>query len=149
MDYKKNGVMSVLKVKKASVSTLNSLKQSLPILLGVLLLLALLDKVVPKELYSKIFTGKLICDPLIGALVGSFAAGSPITSYIVGGELVKQGISLLAVAAFLISWVSVGIVQLPAEVLMLGRRFAITRNIISFATAIVIALLTIFTLRFV
>ena len=139
--------MSVLKVKKASVSTLNSLRQSLPILFGVLLLIALLNTLVPKEIYHQIFTAHPVFDPLIGALIGSFAAGSPITSYVVGGELLKEGISLLAVTAFLVSWVTVGVVQLPAEALMLGRRFALIRNAVSFGAAIVVSILTVFTLR--
>ncbi len=38
-------------------------------------------------------------------------------------------------------------VQLPAESLMLGKRFALVRNGISFVMAILIALLTVITLK--
>jgi len=139
--------MDISKAKKALKNTLNNLRQSLPMLIGVLLLIGLINRLIPKEIYPKIFTANPIIDPLIGALIGSFAAGTPITSYVVGGELLKQGVSLLAISAFIISWVTVGMVQLPAEALMLGRKFALTRNIVGFITAIVISILTVFTLR--
>jgi hypothetical protein len=54
---------------------------------------------------------------------------------------------LFAVTALVVSWVTVGIVQLPAEALMLGRRFAIYRNLMCYLFAIVVALLTVFTMR--
>jgi len=62
-----------------------------------------------------------------------------LTSYIIGGELLKNGVSLVAVLAFIVSWVTVGTVQLPAESLMLGRKFALLRNGISLIMAIAIA----------
>ena len=110
------------------------------------MLLALADALIPKEAYKSIFTDNELLDPLMGAVVGSIAGGNPITSYILGGELRQQGVSMLAVTAFLVAWVTVGIIQLPAEALMLGRRFAIMRNGVSFVLSIVIAVLTIFIL---
>ena len=129
--------------KRAGRSLLNNIKMSVPILLGVLLLLGLVNTLVPKEFFSRIFTGNKVLDPLIGALFGSIAAGNPLTSYLIGGELLKNGISLIAVLAFIVSWVTVGTVQLPAESLMLGRRFALLRNGISLLMAIAIAVLTV------
>jgi uncharacterized membrane protein YraQ (UPF0718 family) len=132
--------------KESLVKTGRSFKVSIPMLLGVLLLISLITTVIPKEFYSKIFTGNYIIDSVIGAIFGSIAAGNPMTSYIIGGELLKEGVSLIAVTAFILAWVTVGIVQLPAEIVMLGRRFSLTRNLISFISAIIIAVLTILTL---
>ncbi|OYT31107.1 hypothetical protein B6U93_04115, partial [Candidatus Woesearchaeota archaeon ex4484_78] len=84
-----------------------------------------------------------ILDPLIGSSLGSVLAGNPITSYIVSGELLKQGVSLVAVTSFIVAWVTVGIVQLPAESLLLGKKFAIVRNITSFIFSIVVAIITV------
>ena len=132
--------------KQAFLKTVQSLKRSLPILLGVLMLLSLATSLIPKSLYGKIFTGNHLIDPLIGAVVGSIAGGNPVTSYLIGGELRLQGISMLAITAFLVAWVTVGLIQLPAEALMLGREFALIRNGISFVMAIIIAILTVLTL---
>lgn len=133
-------------IAKATNKTLNNFKQIFPLILGILLLISLISIVVPKDFYAKIFTNHPLLDSFIGAIIGSISAGNPITSYIIGGELLEQGVSLIAVTAFLLGWVTVGIIQLPAESLMLGKRFAIVRNIISFFLAIIIAILTIITM---
>lgn len=139
--------MSASKLKQAARSLVNNLKMSVPILLGVLLLVGLVNTAIPKDFFSRIFTGHMILDPFIGALFGGVAAGNPLTSYIIGGELLSRGISLVAVLAFIVSWVTVGTIQLPAESLMLGRRFALLRNAVSFLMAFMIAILTVLTLE--
>ncbi len=88
-------------------------------------------------------------DVLLGAGIGSVAAGHPVVSYVLGGELLGAGVSLLAVTALIVSWVTVVVVQLPAESLLLGKHFAIYRNLISFASAIVVAFLVVFSLRLI
>jgi len=136
-------------MKNAFVKTLNNFKQTLPIILGVLLLVSFAIAAIPKTFYAGVFTGNKFIDPVLGALLGSVLAGNPITSYILGGEFLKQGVSLLAVTAFILAWVTVGLMQLPAESLMLGKKFAIIRNISSFVTAILVAILTVITLSFI
>ena len=90
-----------------------------------------------------------ILDVLIGAVVGSVAAGHPLASYVLGGELLEGGVSLLAVTALIVSWVTVGVFQLPAEALTLGRRFAVYRNLLCFISAIGVSFLTIYTLQLI
>lgn len=114
----------------------------MPILLGVLLLINLASPLLQAG-YSKLFTGNMLLDPLLGAAAGSISFGIPITSYIVGGELLKQGVSLVAVTAFIIAWTTVGVVMLPLEASMLGKRFAISRNLVNFIFSIVIATITV------
>ena len=135
--------------KNAFVKTLNSFKQTFPVIVGVLLLLSIAISAIPKAFYSTVFSGNKFLDPLLGAVLGSISGGNPITSYVLGGELLNQGVSLIAVAAFILTWVTVGIIQLPAESLMLGRRFAIARNVVSFFTAIAVAVLTVVTLSII
>ncbi|NOZ79754.1 MAG: hypothetical protein GXP48_11365 [Acidobacteria bacterium] len=125
-----------------------ALIQALPILAGVLTLVSLAVANIPKTWYARLFTNTPL-DPVIGAAAGSVAAGNPLTSYIIGGELLRRGVSLLAVIAFLMAWVTVGFVQLPAEAMFLGRRFAVTRNVTAFVLAIVVAMLSVLTMRLV
>jgi uncharacterized membrane protein YraQ (UPF0718 family) len=133
--------------KDAFFKTGRAFRKSLPILVSVLMLLALADTLIPKQVYRRIFTGNELLDSLMGAVIGSISGGNPITSYIIGGELRQQGVSMLAITAFIVAWVTVGIIQLPAESLMLGKRFAIARNAVSFCVSMVIAILTVLTLR--
>lgn len=131
------------KIGEAIRKTSKAFCNMLPVLAGVVLLVGLANAVIPKSAYSALFTGSLV-DPIIGGSLGSILAGNPITSYVLGGEFIKQGVSLVAVTAFLVAWVTVGIVQLPAESLILGKKFAVTRNILSFFFSIIVALITVF-----
>jgi len=78
--------------------------------------------------------------------MGSISAGNPVTSYIIGGELVKENVSLIAITSFIVAWVTVGIIQLPAEAAILGQRFACTRNALGFILSILISIATVKTL---
>ena len=131
------------KLKQAIVKSAKAMYKSLPVLLGVILLVSLANTLIPKSIYSSLFSKNLFLDSVIGSALGSILAGNPITSYILGGEFLKQGISLVAVTAFLVAWVTVGIVQLPAESMLLGKKFAITRNITAFVFSIIVAIITV------
>jgi hypothetical protein len=133
----------VISAKKA----FNAFRQAFPVVLGVLLLVSLANTAIPKENYTSFFTGNLLIDSLAGAIFGSIAAGNPINSYIIGGELLQLGVSLTAVSAFILAWVTVGAIHIPAEMTVLGRNFAIARNILSFFSCIIIASLLSLTLE--
>jgi len=135
-------------MKEAANKTLQMFKTAFPVIIAVLLLISLLNPLLEK-FYPQVFTGNYFVDPLVGAIVGSISFGIPVASYILGGELLKKGVSLLAIAAFLLSWSSVSIVMLPIEIASLGKKFAIVRNCWSFLTAIIIAILTIVTLKII
>ena len=115
-------------------------------MIGILLLISVLNPLFQK-FYPIIFTGNYLIDPLIGAIAGSISFGIPIVSYVTGGELLKQGVSLLAITAFILSWSSVGIMMLPLEISILGKKFAIARNALNFVSSVIIAILTILTLK--
>ena len=129
------------KLVSAARKAAKGLYKALPILLGVILLISLVNTLIPKNIYSSLFSQNIILDSAIGSALGSIFAGNPITSYVLGGEFLKQGVSLVAVTAFIVAWVTVGIVQLPAEITLLGRKFAIARNITAFVFAIIVAII--------
>ncbi len=86
-------------------------------------------------------------DTLIGTLTGGVSVGNPVVSYLIGGELLDQGISLHAVSAFILSWVTLGFIQLPAEVEVFGGYFTMYRNILAFVFTLIIAVLTTISLQ--
>jgi len=135
MKEKKNFKDSIFRAAK-------SLWNTLPIIFGTILLFSLIITIIPKSFYLSIFNNSIF-DPILGSLVGSISAGNPITSYILGGEFLEQGVGLMAVTAFLVAWVTVGVIQLPAESIILGKKFAILRNLTSFIFAMIVAILTI------
>jgi hypothetical protein len=132
-------------MSEAGRKTWNNIKTSIPMVIGVLLLVNLLNPLL-NNFYPKVFTNNYFLDPFLGAIGGSISFGIPLTSYVAGGELLSQGVSLLAVTAFLLAWTTVGLAMLPLEIMYLGKKFAIWRNIINFFFSIIIAVLTIITL---
>ena len=131
------------RLKEATRKAGKALWRAFPVLLGVILLVSLAEALIPKSVFASLFTGNPVLDPLVGSTLGSILAGNPITSYVLGGEFRRQGVSLLAVTAFLVAWVTVGLVQLPAESVLLGKRFAVTRNITAFVFSIIVAVITV------
>lgn len=118
-----------------------------PLLLGVIGLVGLFQVLVTPKMLASLFQGNSLLDTLIGTMSGAIAAGNPIVSYLIGGELLDQGISLYAVSAFILSWVTLGFLQLPAEVEVFGGRFTLYRNILSFVFTMLIAVVTTLTLQ--
>ena len=133
-----------LKVLKKSSLSFFSMT---PLLLGVIGLVGIFQVVVTSEMLASLFRGTPLYDTLIGTLSGAAAAGNPIVSYLLGGELLDQGISLFAVTAFILSWVTLGFIQIPAEVEIFGGRFTLYRNVLAFVFTILTALCTTLTVQ--
>jgi len=134
-------------MKKAITKAAKGLWNAFPMIIGTILLVSLISVSIPKSFYTTVFSKNIILDSLIGSTLGSISAGNPITSYIFGGEMLNQGVSLLAVTAFLVAWVTIGIIQLPAESAILGKKFALLRNTFSFISSIIVAIITILILE--
>jgi uncharacterized membrane protein YraQ (UPF0718 family) len=77
---------------------------------------------------------------LVGAGVGSLAAGPPPTAFPIAAGLLESGAWMPAVAAFIVSWVLVGVASLPFEATLFGWRFALLRNGASFLAAMAVGL---------
>ena len=69
-------------------------------------------------------------------MVGSLLTGNPINSYVIGETLIELGVDLFGVAAMMLTWVSVWLIQMPVEISILGLRFALIRNVAAFLVAI-------------
>jgi uncharacterized membrane protein YraQ (UPF0718 family) len=140
--------MNYKKLKKANKKTVKSILNLLPVILSILLLVSIVNQMIPKSFYIKIFTGNIILDALKGSLLGSILTGNPVTGYILGDGFLKNGVSLVAVTSFIVAWTTVGIIQLPAESIALGKRFAIYRNISAFIMAIIVAIISVLLINF-
>jgi len=131
------------KLKKSNRRTLNGMKDMFPIIIGVLFLVSIITIITPKSFYEILFNGNLFRDSIVGGVLGSILTGNPVTSYIIGNGFLTRGVSLIAVASFITTWTTVGFFQLPAESLVLGKKFAIFRNISAFIISIIVAVITV------
>lgn len=128
------------------IKSAKSFSKVIPMLVGVILLMGLFQTFITQEMIVSIFSGNPFADTLLGTITGGMSVGTPVVSYVISGELLSSGVSLYAVTAFILSWVSLGVVQLPLEFELFGKRFTILRNLFSFVAAIVVTLLTVMTL---
>jgi len=119
----------------------------LPVLLGVMLLAGLFKVFVSAQTLKAAYSGTPVTDALSGAFLGSIMGGNAVNSYVIGEALQDAGVSLFAVTAILTTWVTVGLIQLPAEISAFGSRFAVARNAVAFALAVPLALLTVVLVR--
>lgn len=133
----------------AFLKALKTFSTAVPIIISVILLFGLFRVFIPQSWIRSVFTGSLIKDTLAGAIIGSISAGNPVNSYIIGGELLKDSVSLYAVTAFIVTWVTIGFVQFPAEASILGKRFAFKRNVLSFILAFFVAIVTVTTIKII
>lgn len=130
-------------LKKAFVS----FAATFPLLIGVILLVGIVQATVTPQMLASLFGHGTLLDTLIGTLVGAVASGNPSIGYMVGGEFLTQGISLYAVTAFILAWVTLGIIGLPAEIGFFGLRFTLVRNLLSLAFTLLLSLATVWTVE--
>jgi predicted Fe-Mo cluster-binding NifX family protein len=145
-NYKKT-VTAKEKLLNSVNRTVRQFASIIPVLIGVVFLIGLLQAFVSKEVLYSLFSGKHFPDTITGAFFGSIFTGNPINSYVIGNALLKLDVSLHAVTALILTWVTVGIIQLPAEISVLGWKFALSRNLSAFILAIPVAFFTVYILR--
>lgn len=130
------------RTKRAFEISLKGFFDMLPTFLVIFGLIGILEVYLSKGLILKLLGGSVgVLGPIVGALIGSVAAGPPATAFPIGWFLLGKGASTAAVAAFIVSWVLVGVASLPAEISYFNMRFALSRNLLSFLFSIVIGIM--------
>ncbi len=138
----------VVFLKKDKLKTLNSMKMARGLMKGmigeifaILLLIGLILTFVPPDTI-KVLLGKsnVYISTAISALIGSITLIPAFVAFPLVGSLVDAGASLVPSAAFLTTLTMVGIVTFPLEKEEFGLKFTVTRNLLSFVFAIIIAL---------
>jgi len=134
------------RVVKSIFDTVKNIKNITPMLLAVILLIGIFKSYVTPKMLHTFFNGQTLHDVFTAAIGGGVSVGQPFLSYIIGGELLKEGVSLQAVVAFVLSFVTLGVVQLPFEVSVFGAKFTIVRNLLSFIFLFFVSFATAMTL---
>ena len=120
-----------------------------PLLLGTIGLVGLMQVYITPEMIKALFGYGNFSDTLIATFVGGVSVGQGIISYVIAGELQEQGVSTFVLAAFVLSWVTLGLVQLPAEATMLGLRFTVIRNLLALFGTIAVSYFSVITLELI
>jgi uncharacterized membrane protein YraQ (UPF0718 family) len=144
MNEKKQGKITLkLALKKA----LNNFLSMTPMLLGVIGFIAILQTYVTPDMLAHLFGYGILADIFTGTFIGAISSGNPAVSYIISDQLLNQGVTLYAVGAFILAWVTLGIVQLPAEASVFGVKFTFYKNILTLFATMIVAYLTVLTLQ--
>jgi len=77
----------------------------------------------------------------VGELTGAVMMGPAASSYPIGQYLFVHSASVSLVAAFLFTWVGIGVIALPMEFKFLGKKFTVLRNSFTFIAGIFLALI--------
>ena len=115
----------------------------IPMLLWIIILVAMFKQAWIFESLAKYINDDFLW-VIISDIFWSVSVGNTINSYIIANSFWDISEYILVISAFLIAWVSVWIIQLPAESYFFGKKFAIIRNMISFVFAVVGAYLIYF-----
>ncbi len=124
---------------KAIKNALKTLYFIMPMLLAVIGLVGIFKTFVTPRMLRTFFNGHVWHDMLSGVAFGGISVGQPFLSYIVGGALLDEGASLYGVTAFVLAFVTLGVVQLPMEFGIFGFRFTLVRNLLSLVFAFLLA----------
>jgi uncharacterized membrane protein YraQ (UPF0718 family) len=117
----------------------SSLLRVVPLLLAIFSLVGLFEVYCPPELVKSWLGATSGWQALLtGGLAGAIAIGPPLAAFPLAGSLLESGAWAPAVAAFIVSWISVGIITLPYEASVFGIRFALARNALAFVAALLV-----------
>ncbi|SCY62322.1 permease [Alkaliphilus peptidifermentans] len=138
--------LSLVKNKEKTVSSMKMARSMMGSMIGdifgILLLIGLLLTFIPPENIKNILgQSNYIASTIVSAIVGSITLIPAFVAFPLVGSFVDVGASIVPSVAFLTTLTMVGVVTFPLEKREFGLKFALTRNSMSFAFAIIIALL--------
>jgi len=129
------------KTKKAIIIASKSLLKILPSVLMIIMFIGLLLGLLPQAKISE-FIGEQsgLEGFLLIAVLGAIMHIPSLLSFPLAASLLDKGAQVASVAVFITTLTMIGIVTLPLEIKIMGKKFALLRNGISFIVAILIAL---------
>lgn len=111
-------------------------------IVGIILIIGLILTFIPPEtIRSALGSGSSWASSVAAAALGSVTLIPAFVAFPLVGSLMDAGASIVPGVAFLTTLTMVGVATFPLETKEFGLRFALTRNMLSFAAAIAIAVL--------
>ncbi len=135
-------------MKKALKKSILSLISVLPMIIAVVGFVGIMQTYITPDKFSFLFGKSTFLDTLAGTFVGAISVGHGMISYVIAEGLLEHGVSVYAASAFILAWVTLGFIQLPAEASVFGVRFTVYRNILTLVSTILVAYFTVVTVGF-
>ncbi|HKJ04724.1 MAG TPA: permease [Geopsychrobacteraceae bacterium] len=119
-----------------------SLRKLIPLLIAVFGMVGLFQVFLsPQQVEQALGASNGWISLFIGGALGAVSIGPPLAAYPLAGSMLDAGAWPPAVAAFVICWISIGIITLPFEASVFSLRYALLRNGIGFVIALIIGTL--------
>ena len=139
-------LFSALKSREKTMLSLQiawkTFKNVLPFILTIIVVIGFLLTFVPGPVIAGIIGKKAgFLGVIIAAIIGSILLVPHFIAAPLGGSLLRQGAGITSIAAFITTLVMVGIVTAPMESKLLGKKFTLWRNLLSFGFALLIAVI--------
>ncbi len=136
--------ISLIKNKKKTFEAMKKSKGMMGNMMGeiiaIIFLIGLVLTFIPPETIKTILgSSNTVVSTFISAIVGSITLIPAFVAFPLVGSLVDVGASIVPAVAFLTTLTMVGVVTFPLEKKEFGLKFALTRNILSFISALLIA----------
>lgn len=136
-----------IRLKSALWGALKNLMMIGPMLLSIIGLIGLFKTYITPQMLKTLFNGSALHDMLVGIGIGSVSVGQPFISYLVCSELLDNGASFYGVTAFILAFVTLGILQLPLEFSVFGLRFTLVQNFLALLFSFILAFSSTYTLQ--
>jgi uncharacterized membrane protein YraQ (UPF0718 family) len=138
-------VFSLIKDKKKTFNSMKKSKGMMGSMMGeiiaIIFLIGLVLTIIPPESITKVLgSSNTFLSTVVSAAVGSITLIPAFVAFPLVGSLVDVGASIVPAVAFLTTLTMVGIVTFSLEKKEFGMKFALTRNLLSFGFALIIAL---------
>jgi len=131
----KNKTFAAMKKSKKMMG--NMLSQ----IVAIIFIIGLLLTFIPPDAIKKVMgSSNTFLSTIVGAVIGGITLIPAFVAFPLVGSLVDAGASIVPAVAFLTTLTMVGVVTFPLERKEFGTKFALTRNVLSFGFAILIAL---------
>jgi uncharacterized membrane protein YraQ (UPF0718 family) len=136
---------SLIKGKDKTVKAMKRSKAMMGSMMGqivaIIFLIGLVLAFVPTETIRTVLGGDTpLRSTLLGAAIGSVTLIPAFVAFPLIGSMISAGADIVPAVAFLTTLTMVGVVTFPLEQREFGRKFAISRNVLSFVLAMGIAL---------
>jgi len=129
------------KTKKALLKAWKAFENILPQFLSVLIIIGLALAVLTPEAISRLLgTDSGITGILMSLAIGAITLIPGFVAFPLAAALLKNGAGYAQIAAFVSSLMMVGIVTLPMEFKVFGKKAAVLRNVLALAFSFLVAL---------
>lgn len=138
-------ILSLVKDRQRTLGSMKMakgmMKSMLGEIVGILFLIGLILTFIPPETIRDVLgQSNMLLTTVVAALVGSITLIPAFVAFPLVGSFVDAGASIIPAVAFLTTLTMVGVVTFPLEKREFGLKFTLTRNILSFVFAVLIAL---------